>query len=44
MFTLKRCNFTNHVLSDAPPVNDPTWECIESIVIFWIFGTIIGEL
>jgi hypothetical protein len=44
MFTLNGYDFANHVLSDVRPINDPAWECMESVVISWIFGTITSEL
>jgi hypothetical protein len=25
LLTLKRYELANHILSDAPPINDPTW-------------------
>jgi hypothetical protein len=44
LLTLKHYDFTNHVLSDAPPINDPAWEHMESIVLSCIFGMIINKL
>jgi hypothetical protein len=43
MLALKRYDLTDYVLSDTPPINDPAWERMESIIISWIFGTITGE-
>jgi hypothetical protein len=44
LLTLKHYELADHVLSDAPPVNDPAWERMEIIVLSWIFSTIIGKL
>jgi hypothetical protein len=44
LLTLERYDLSDHVLSDAPTVNDPSWVCMESVVISWIFSTITGEL
>jgi hypothetical protein len=33
LLTLKRYELTDHVLSDAPPINDPTWDCMETIIL-----------
>jgi hypothetical protein len=32
------------MISIVPSINDPSWKCMESVVISWIFGTINGEL
>jgi hypothetical protein len=44
LLTLKRYDLADHILSDALPVNDPTWEHMESVILSCIFGTIIGKL
>jgi hypothetical protein len=44
LLSLKHYDLADYVLSDAPPINDPTWECMESVVLYWIFGTITGKL
>jgi hypothetical protein len=44
LLTLKCYDLIDHVLSDAPRINDPAWERMMSIVLSWIFGMITGEL
>jgi hypothetical protein len=44
MAALQRYKLVDHILSNSPPVNDPTWDCMETVVLSWIFGTITGEL
>jgi hypothetical protein len=44
LLTLKHYDLANHILSDAPPINDPAWEHMKSVVISWIFDTITGKL
>jgi hypothetical protein len=44
LLTLKRYDLTDHILSDARPINDPAWDHMEIIVLCWIFGMITGEL
>jgi hypothetical protein len=44
LLTLKHYDLTDHVLSNTPLINDSAWERMESVVISWIFSTIINEL
>jgi hypothetical protein len=44
LLTLKCYDLVDHVLSDVPPINDPVWERMESIIISWFFGMITSEL
>jgi hypothetical protein len=44
LLTLKRYDITDDILSDAPPINDPASECMESVFLSWILNMIIGKL
>jgi hypothetical protein len=41
---LKHYELVDHVLYDAPPINDLACDRMETIILFWIFGMITGEL
>jgi hypothetical protein len=44
LLTLKRYKLADHILFDTPPVNDPTWDRMETVVLSCIFDMITGEL
>jgi hypothetical protein len=44
LITLKVYELIDHVLSNAPPINDPAWDHMETIVLSWIFDMITSEL
>jgi hypothetical protein len=43
LVTLKCYALADHVHSHAPPVNDPAWDRMETVVLSWIFVMITGE-
>jgi hypothetical protein len=44
VLTLECYELADHILSDAPPINDPAWDHMETVILSWIFGTISDEL
>jgi hypothetical protein len=44
LLILKCYDLTDHILSDASLINDLAWECVETVVLSWIFSTITAEL
>jgi hypothetical protein len=44
LLTLKCYELVDHVLSDPPPINDPAWDRMETVVLSCILSMIIDEL
>jgi hypothetical protein len=44
LLTLKRYKLVDYVLADTPPINDPAWDRMETVILSWIFDTITSEL
>jgi hypothetical protein len=44
LLTLKHYELIDHVLSDAPPFNNPAWDLMEIVVLSRIFSTITDKL